>query len=116
MDTKYIKLTGKAEIPDDLEIGMNIGVAIDGTITSKTESDNNDGSHTKYYKFEPVIVKMVDEKGKVIHTKDIRKWSQKMRSALWKEWNNVKTNEDFDIEYYPERMRQITTKIIEGEI
>jgi len=115
-DSHYIKLTGKAEISEPLLIGHNYGVAIEGSITAKTESDNHDGSYNYSYKFEPVLVGVLSEKGETIKVKDIRKKSQQLRAALYKEWAISENNQDFETEYYPERMRQIIVKVIEGEL
>ena len=52
-DSYVLKLGGKAELPNPLTIGHNYKITIDGSITAITESDNDDGSHTFYHKFQP---------------------------------------------------------------
>ncbi len=96
-----------------LEIGHNYGVAIEGSITSKTEADNHDGTHSVYWKFEPVIVRVVNPKGETIQAKDVRHKSQLLRSALWREWQALGTNEEFD-DYYNERMDSFIKDVING--
>jgi len=83
-DDHFIKLVGKANIPQGLEIGNNYGVRLSGTITATTESDKNDGSHAIYYKFEPVIVVVITDKGESIRAKDTRSLSQLFRARCWK--------------------------------
>ncbi len=112
INTYAIKLTGKAFLPKPLEIGKNYHTDIEGSITSLTEEDNNDGTHTFYYKFEPVIIKVIDEKGETIKAKDTRRASQRLRSAIWKEWSSLGVNEEFD-DYYEKKMSGIIKQILE---
>jgi len=115
-DNYVLKLTGKAEIPQKLEIGDKVEVKIEGTIDAITESDNQDGSFTYYFKFVPVIVHLLNQEGKVIYTKDIRRWSQKLRRVLLEEWRIAEINKDFNNDYYPERMAKIIQAVINGEV
>ena len=85
----FIKLSGKANIPEGLEIGHNYEVSAQGTITSKTESDKNDGSHVNYYKFEPVLVEILNDKGESIRAKDTRSMSKKLRGLVYGRWSNM---------------------------
>lgn len=91
-----IRLTGKAYLPDELEIGNNYQVITKGSITSMTETDLQDGKHLKTYKFEPVLIEIVDDLGKSIKAKDVRKTSQRMRSRSWLYWkeNNISRSDD----------------------
>lgn len=95
-DSWVIKLSGKAELPKPLKISHNFKLEISGSITAITEQDNDDGSRTYYYKFEPVLVEGIDEKGERIKAKDVRKTSQRMRSRSWLYWkeNNVNMSDD----------------------
>ena len=113
IDSQVLKLTGKAELPKPLEIGHNYLVSIKGSITAKTESDNNDGSSTFYYKFEPVAIEVIDEKGERIQAKDTRRKSQMLRSCIWKRWQE--SGEDIDDkEFYNNLMEKIIGRVIEG--
>ena len=98
-DTYIIKLTGKAEIPEGLMIGNNYEVLSKGTITSITESDNDNGSHTLYHKFEPITSEIKSELGKAIKAKDSRRMSQLFRANSWKYWKNTETELEFN-EWY----------------
>ncbi len=98
-----IKLTGKAFIPEALLIGERYHVAIDGTITERNESDNHNGTHLLTYKFEPVMVAVIDDKGKSIRGKDVRRKSQQLRAAIYREWESSGDNTEFE-DYYNMRI------------
>jgi len=95
-DNYILKLTGKAELPSALVIGNNYETKIHGTITSITESDNNDGSHALYYKFEPVRIEIMSDKGEALKLKDTRSLSQLFRARMWGYWQKAKTDKSFD--------------------
>jgi hypothetical protein len=94
-----VKFVGKAEIPSELQIGKNYLIHATGTITAFTEADKNDGTHVIYYRFEPVHIDMIDERGEKIKLKDPRKNSQKIRNFLWKVWSQNGYVEDFESVY-----------------
>jgi hypothetical protein len=102
-DTYFIKLTGKAEVPNKFETGDKVGIAIEGSITAVTESDNHDGTFTYYAKFTPMIVKMVNNKGKVLSIRDVRGLSSRQRSAYYRLWNEKGIEGEFN-DYYERRM------------
>lgn len=106
INSYILKLSGKAEIPKPLEIGHNFKIKIDGSITAITESDNDDGSRTYYYKFEPVLVEMVTEKGETIKAKDVRSRSRQLRSRLWGIWQEQNIVGEFE-NFYDEAMKKI---------
>ena len=106
MDSYVLKLSGKAELPQPLEIGHNIKTVLEGSITSKTETDNEDGSHTHYYLFKPIVVEAIDSKGERIRAKDTRSRSTQMRSLLFKRWREQNIAEEFD-EWYEKKMLEI---------
>lgn len=110
-----IKLSGKASISQDLKIGKNYTIKAEGTITSKTESDNDDGTHTFYSKFQPIIIEITAEGEKAIRAKDIRRQSQKLRGILWRQWGEK--NEEIEFEnFYNKRMAEILSAVVEGLI
>lgn len=94
-----IKLTGKASLPEALIIGENYRMTMNGTVTAKTESDNQDGTLTVYYKFEPINVELVDDLGASIRSRDTRSNSAILRSYLWKLWKDNRTGVEFDTFY-----------------
>jgi hypothetical protein len=102
MDEYQLKLVGKVSIPKPLEIGHNYHVAIQGSITKEEKSDNNDGNFTIAYKFEPILVEVLNPKGQTIKAKDKRRVSQKIRGALyycWKESGSDLSEEQFYEKY-----------------
>lgn len=106
MDNYALKLSGKAELPEAITIGHNFRIICEGSIVSETIEDNDDGTKTHYYKFKPVIVETIDEKGTRLHAKDTRSRSQQLRSLLWKIWRE--TNEPIEFEqFYEDRMLEI---------
>jgi hypothetical protein len=78
-----LRLGGKVEIPSALEIGKIYVSRIRGAITSMTEADKNDGSHTLAYKFEPEFVELITDTGEKMEAKDPKKLSQKIRGRHW---------------------------------
>jgi len=101
IDTHYLKLQGKGNVPEGLEIGKNYKVEASGTITTKTETDNSDGSHSHYWKFEPIIIEIIDDLGKRIRAKDTRSDSQRFRAKLRGIYNlNSQINVEFETWYH----------------
>lgn len=100
-----IKLTGKAELPAPVDIGSNYHVALEGSITSVTNSDNEDGTVTQSFTFRPIKVDVLTPMGQSIKAKDTRSNSQLLRALLYKKWVNLASTEDFETWY---------TKIIYG--
>lgn len=82
----FIKLTGKANIPEALKNGHAYNVVAKGQVTAETLSDNQNGTFTAYYKFEPILVDIVGDMGEVIKAEDTRSMSQKVRKAHWGVW------------------------------
>lgn len=103
----FVKLTGKGNIPSELIIGHNYELRAKGTVTSFTESDKNDGSHTVFYKFEPVTIELVDDLGKAIQAKDTRSMSQLFRARMWKQWQDIPNDLSFEQWYERIMMRMI---------
>ena len=105
-DSYILKLSGKAELFAPLTIGHNVKTTIEGSITAETISDNQDGSHTHYFKLEPIIVEAITEKGERLRAKDTRSRSQQLRSLLVKKWRESTENITQD-EYYDREMVRI---------
>jgi len=98
-----VKFSGKAEISKELEIGRNYDITAQGTVTALTEADKNDGSHIIYYKFEPIVVELITDKGEKIRTSDTRSRSQQFRSIVYKIWRTDNNPTPFE-EYYDKLM------------
>lgn len=110
-----IKLSGKAWIPEAVEIAHNYEVKCSGGITSKTESDNDDGSRTIYYKFEPVMIEILTNKGQRLHAADTRSRSVQLRSSLYRNWREANIEQPFE-DWYDKQMVDIIKAVIEVRI
>ena len=108
-DSYCIKLSGKAEIPTALKIGHNIKTVLDGSITTETIEDNNDGTKTHIYTFKPVLVEVIDETGERIRASDTRSRSQQLRAVFFRRWREENPAESFD-EYYDRKMLELIQK------
>ena len=105
-----LKLTGKCNLPESLELSNNYKVEVEGSITSVTDHDNHDGTADRVYKFEPVLVKIIDDKGKSIKAKDTRSESQKLRAILYRQFEEDAAEMDFD-QFYLKVMKQIRLEL-----
>jgi len=98
-DDYILKLTGKAELPDSLEIDNNFKVVIQGAITEKKERDNEKGGRVYTWTFEPVLIETIDHIGKTLKAKDVRRVSQRLRARSFVYWKENQINEDFELWY-----------------
>jgi len=98
METYYVKIQGKANIPERLVIGHNYRLEADCSITSETRSDNENGEFDIVFKVEPVTVTIVKDNGSVVKARDPRKNSTKIRNLLYFKWKE--SNEAIDFEEY----------------
>lgn len=99
ISSNILKLQGKAELPREVEIGHNYHLSLEGSIVSKTVSDNDDGSATQTFTFKPVKLDLLDEKGESLRLKDGRSKSQLLRGRLYKCWLNSGSGLDKDTYY-----------------
>lgn len=106
METYYVKIHGKANIPERLEIGHNFRLTSDCSVTQEQRIDNSDGTFDVIFKLEPVTVEIVQDNGKTIKAKDPRRNSQKIRNTLYREWALTLESIEF------ERFYDICTQII----
>ena len=93
-----LKLGGKVSLLEPIDLGHNYKITISGSITEKTDKDNEDGTLSRYYKFEPITVEVLNELGKRIKSKDSRSKSKQLRAciyALWKNSSNSLGDEEF---------------------
>jgi hypothetical protein len=103
INSHIIKLTGRAELPEALEMGSNYHVSLEGAITQSMTADNEDGSVNMIYTFKPVKVEVLNPLGHRIQAKDTRSKSQLFRARIWKQWTNSGSQKSFD-EYYDRLM------------
>ena len=95
-----LKLTGKVSVLEPLGISNKFHVEIDGAVTSVTDSDNEDGTINRTYKFEPVVVVALKDTGERILAKDPRSWSQKVRMSIYRHWEATPKIDISHDEYY----------------
>lgn len=82
MDTYNVKLSGKLNIPEQLEIGKDYHIAIEGSITSITKKNNEDGTYTLDHKLEPLKFELLRSDGTTLKA-DKTRLSQKLRSRAF---------------------------------
>lgn len=99
MDTYFIKLQGKANIPTGLEIDKNYKITADCSITQEKRDTNEDGSYSITYKAEPLTVEIENDNGKIVKARDPRKNSVKFRNYLFKIYTEEGVTEPFDEVY-----------------
>ncbi len=95
----YIKIQGKANIPNALAIGHNYKITADCSITTATKADNNDGTFDYTFKAEPITIEIQKDNGETIKAKDPRRNSVLIRNGLWKVYFNEGITEEFDSVY-----------------
>lgn len=105
----FIKFTGKANIPDPLELDAGYTVTITGEVPSSTDISNQDGTKDVIYKFVPILAEITDAKGKVVKVKDTRKMSEKFRRVLHFLWENDTAGEQTPEQAYERTMNYCIT-------
>ena len=110
-----ISLKGKANIPKELEMGRSLTITMEGSVDNISESDNQDGTVDKIYRFRPLTAEIVSDNGEIMKSKPMTKWNQKLAQVIWHEWKEL--NESItERDYYDKRMADIVFKISAGEI
>jgi len=99
INNHFLKLSGKAELPQAIEMGHNYHVALEGSVNSVNDSDNEDGTYTRAYTFKAIKIELLDQKGETLKLKDTRSNSQLIRSLIYKKWVNAASDVDFDTFY-----------------
>lgn len=94
-----LRLGGKVNLPEPLEMGHSYKVLIDGEITQISDSDNHDGTINKTFKFEPLLCEVQKDNGETIKAKDPRKNSVKIRKVCYAIWATKQTNKSADEVY-----------------
>ncbi len=99
INSHILKFTGKAELPQEITIGHNYHVSAEGSVTTVSESDNEDGTHNRTYTFKPVRIELLTEKGEMLKLKDNRSNSTLIRQLIYKRWVNAASNMNFESYY-----------------
>lgn len=108
----YIKLTGKACIPEPLENGKGYRVSIEGEVTADGTTNNHNGTFNRWFKFEPILVSILKDHGEIITAKDTRSQSSKVRRNIYKWWETSASNLDSE-EFYNKVTNQILLELPE---
>lgn len=95
----YIKIQGKANVPQPVSIGHNYRLTADCSVTSEQRNDNEDGTFDVIFKVEPITIEVTNDNGEVIKAKDPRRNSEKFRKYLFKLYADEGYAEDFDQVY-----------------
>ena len=82
-ETYYIKIKGKANIPNRLDIGHNYRLTADCSVTSDTVSDNDDGTLNRTATLEVITAEIQKDNGETVKAKDPRKNSVKFRKSAY---------------------------------
>lgn len=110
ISSHILKLTGKAELPSKIEIGYNYNISLSGSITTQTDSDNEDGTLIRLYSFKPIKVEVLTPAGETIKARDTRSNSQLIRALVYKRWVNAASSLSFE-EFYDRVCREIMLDI-----
>lgn len=113
INSYFIQLTGKANIPEPLELGSGYHVSIEGEITKVSDTNNHDGSADRVFKLEPIKCEILDERGKVITAKDTRSMSKKFRAVHYKLWEANDRDVPDQEQAYDRTMRYILNNAAE---
>lgn len=106
-DTYLIRISGKAELPEAINIGSNYHLSLEGSITSKTTTDEENGSFVHTFLFRPIKMELLDPLGKTLKLKDTRTLSQQFRAIMWRNWKERDESESFEEVVYPRLMRNM---------
>ena len=99
ISSHILKLTGKAELPEEIKISENYHVSLDGSVIDEKLATQDDGTFSKTYTFKPIKIDLLDHLGNTLKLKDPRNMSQRVRSSTWKVWTNEACNKEFDLVY-----------------
>lgn len=91
INSRFIRLTGNFEIPEDLEPGADYEIVATGSIPSFKPTSNEDGTWDIEYHFKPVLGQINAKLGKTIKLVDKTRKSVKLRSLITHIWG-----EDYD--------------------
>lgn len=95
----WIKVTGKSNIPETLQIGKSYSIANHVEITKEEKSNNQDGTFDLIYKAEILTTEILKDNGETIKAKDTRQNSVKMRKVIYAIWSQKNTSIPFDTFY-----------------
>lgn len=106
-----LKLTGKVTLPKPLTLSKTYLIGVEGDVTESTDKDNNDGTFNREFKFEPLTVEVVNEKGDSIRAMGKTKMHQKIRGRHWV-WQQ-ENQSDVDYEQFGNLLIQKFDEVME---
>lgn len=99
MDTFFIKIAGKVNVPLKIDIGHNYKLVMDCSVTKEEKEDNEDGTFSIISKVVPITAEISKDNGAVVKARDPRKNSTKIRNVLWAVWKDKNNETDFEQVY-----------------
>ena len=111
INSYWLKMTGRCNIPKELQIDGGYKITAEGSIPSSTDVSNENGTFDRIYKFVPILVEIMTDKGEVIKAKDTRSRSAQIRRLLYRMWTEDTTTTLDHEEDYDHVMRYILTNI-----
>ncbi len=105
MENFFLKLTGKVNIGEPLELEHDYHISLQGSITGSSKDTNHNGDFDIAYKFEPLTVELLKRTGETLKA-DRTKKSQKLRNRIYIAWKESKEEMDF-LEYYERQMNYL---------
>lgn len=117
-ETYFVKILGKANIPERITIGHNYRLSADCSVTQEQKIDNENGEYDVIFRVEPITIEIQKDNGKIIKAKDPRRNSQKMRNYLWKIYHDEGYIEEFDRVYdmFTQEVMAVTPALLRNAI
>jgi hypothetical protein len=100
-----VSISGKASTQDPLELGQDYRITIEGTVTSQTDVDNDNGTKNRINKLKPRLIEAIEHKGKKLTIKDKSSTSQRNRARHFV-WQGEHPLIDLDYEKAGELIRR----------
>ena len=61
INERILKITGSAELENDLKFGTELGIVLRGSLVKTELKDNNDGSFNKIFKLKMLTLEQIEE-------------------------------------------------------
>lgn len=107
-----LKVKGTAFLSEGLKNGEGYDIAIHGSIISVSEIDKQDGTKDMIYSYKIETCDVLKSNGEILHSKDKKSYSKKLRNAIWFKYQESNRQIDFE-DYYSKYMVKIISKINE---
>lgn len=107
----FVKISGKANIPEPLELGNGYKIVLEGEITASSDFSLQNGTFDRTFTYRPALATVEDDKGRVIKAKDLRSWSSKLRRTLYHVWEGENDETITHEEHYERFMKYLFSKV-----